>query len=348
MIKSIGVENLPSCIASDGRALLLCPVALLWTGMYVLKSVCNRFRVHRCYGHTINDCALSIDLNVLLRSNITNNSIHIFVVMSYSKLFSVFLLGSMVLLGIGCSEDDPVTPSIPEPNLKSIEVRFMPTFGDDPLVLGQKYVNAAGDSIAFTVLKFYASEFGLVNVDGSKTPMEGIELVDFADSQVEANGYYSYTVKGEPGTYSGLKFAVGVPFDQNHRDVSTQTEPLGPNSGMYWGWNPGYQFFKVEGRVDSMGTPVNFLYHTGEDNRRKTVRLASLAGDNVTEFTVADNDDNVYTVKVDYSKFFARGLDPSEPMNVKMNPGERTNHVGPKDLADRTAANFAEMFSTVQ
>ena len=267
--------------------------------------------------------------------------------MQYTKLLSTFFFVSLLLAGTGCSEDDNPTGSNSVVNAKSIELRFVPTFGDDPLVLGETYVNAAGDSVQFTVLKFYASEFGLIGTDGSEAAMEGIDLVDFEDPQVASNGYYSYTVKGELGTYRGVKFAVGVPFDQNHRDVSTQTAPLGPNSGMYWGWNPGYIFCKVEGRVDSMGTSVNFLYHTGEDNRRKTIRLASLSGDNVTEFVVADNDANLYTIKVDYSKFFEKGVDPSGPMNVKMNPGERTNHVGPKDVADRTAANIAEMFSTM-
>lgn len=267
--------------------------------------------------------------------------------MHYTKLLSTLFFVSLVLVGTGCSEDDNPTGNDPVANAKSIELRFMPTFGNDPLVLGQTYVNAAGDSVQFTVLKFYASEFGLIGTDGSEVSMEGIGLIDFEDSKAVSDGYYSYTVKGEPGTYRGIKFAIGVPFDQNHRDVSTQDAPLGPNSGMYWGWNPGYIFYKVEGRVDSMGTPINFLYHTGEDNRRKTVRLASLTGNNQTEFVVNDNDANVYTIKVDYSKFFEKGVDPSRPMNVKMNPGERANHVGPKDVADRTAANFAEMFSAM-
>ena len=268
--------------------------------------------------------------------------------MLYTKLLGVSLLAVLALAGTGCSDDDNPTNTPVEANLKAIELRFVPTFGEQPLVLGDKYVNAAGDSVMFTVLKFYASEFGLVGDDGAETAVDGIDLIDFEDAEAVSNGYYSYTVKGEPGTYRGIKFAVGVPFDQNHRDVSTQNEPLGPNSGMYWGWNPGYIFYKVEGRVDSMGMPVSFLYHTGEDNRRKTVRLATISGDNVTEFVVADSDDNVYTINVDFSKFFEKGIDPSGPMNVKMNPGERMNHVGPKDLADRTAANFAEMFSAGQ
>lgn len=258
------------------------------------------------------------------------------------------LFATVAVMGMavsGCSEDTPTGTDDPTVTLKPVQVRFVPMFGDRALDLGTSYVNAAGDTVMFTGLSFYASEFALVGSDGSEVPMDGLDLVDFSDPTVADNGYYEVEIMGTPGTYSGLKFSVGVPFDENHRDVSTQELPLGPNSGMYWGWNPGYIFFKVEGRVDSMGTPVDFLFHTGEDNRRKTVRMASVGGDNLTEFTVAESGENVMTLKVDYARFFERGVNPAGPLSLKMNPGERRNHVGPVDLADRTAANFATMFS---
>ena len=269
------------------------------------------------------------------------------------RLFSMGTLLASFLFIAGCSEDGTTTDPIVT-NTETVHLRFVPVFGTKPLQLGDQYVTTAGDSVIFTGLKFYASEFALVNTDGSETSMDGIALIDFEDSELASSGYVSLDLQGEAGTYRGVKFNIGVPFDENHRDVSTQTEPLGPNSGMYWSWNPGYIFFKVEGRVDSMGTPVNFLYHTGEDNRRKTIRLASLSGNDVTEFIVeeddghADHEHNVFTVKVDYSKFFQYGVTPGTPLNVKMNPAERTNHVGPKDLADRTATNFADAFSRSQ
>ncbi|MCB0713599.1 MAG: hypothetical protein KDD67_14825 [Ignavibacteriae bacterium] len=266
-------------------------------------------------------------------------------------LFTLSITFGSALFFSGCTEEtNPVETS---PDLQTIHLRFAPYFGTEPLQLGEKYLTTAGDTIVLTTAMFYASEYALVNVDGSESTLEGITLVDFGDSQLSSEGYFEVDLKGEEGTYRGLKFNVGVPFDQNHRDVSTQSEPLGPNSGMYWSWNPGYIFFKVEGRVDSIGTPVNFLYHTGEDNRRKTIRLASLNGNDITEFVVeasdghTDHEHNVFTVKVDYSKFFEQGVEIGQPMQVKMKVAERTNHVGPKDLADRTAANFAEMFSWV-
>ena len=271
--------------------------------------------------------------------------------MRYTNFILITCIGFALSL-VACSEEE--NPTNPSQDLQTIQLRFVPMFGDQPLQLGQPHVNAADDTVQFTTLKFYTSEFALVNTDGSETTMEGLALIDFDTPTLTTNGYVATEVKGPAGTYRGIKFALGVPFDENHRDVSTQSEPLGPNSGMYWGWNPGYIFSKVEGRVDSMGTPVDFLYHTGEDNRRKTIRLASLHGDNITEFIVekddghSDHEHNIYTINVDYSKFFARGLDPSQPMQVKMNPAERRNHVGPKDLADRTAANLSEMFSKAE
>lgn len=260
------------------------------------------------------------------------------------QFLTSLLLAGMLFTSVGCSDDEGPVNNNPVPNLKTVQVRFVPVFGDAPLMMDHPYQTAAGDTVLFTLLKFYVSGFSLVDTAGGELPLEGLGLVDFSDAAVAANGYYTFTVQGEPGTYRGLKFDIGVPFDQNHRDVSTQVEPLGPNSGMYWGWNPGYVFCKVEGKVDSMGTQQNFLYHIGEDNRRKTIRLASLSGSEISTFVVADNEENVFTVKVDVSKFFAVGLDPNGPLQVKMNPAERTHHVGPKALADRTATNFSDMF----
>lgn len=266
--------------------------------------------------------------------------------MNSIKFLTCLLLIGTSFAGTGCSDNENPVDNTPLPTSKAIQVRFVPMFGDQPLELDHKYANSAGDTVLFTLVKFYVSGFALVDTAGGEVPLEGLGLVDFADPSVDANGYYTFTVKGEPGTYRGLKFDVGVPFDQNHRDASTQTEPLGPNSGMYWGWNPGYIFCRVEGKVDSIGTAKNFAYHIGEDNRRKTIRLASLSGTSITQYVVADNDNNVFTVIVDCSKFFEVGLDPNGPLQVKMNAGERMHHVGPKALADRTAANVVEMFSS--
>lgn len=271
--------------------------------------------------------------------------------------FSTLLLTSLVLIN-GCKKDEGTTAPTPVDNSKPIELRFYPKWGTAPLSLNTRYVNAAGDTVQFSTIKFYISETALVDTTGREILLAdgdthakaahgsglAIWLVDMSATTVAANGYYKFLVKGNPGKYRGLKFSVGVPFSENHKDASTQSEPLGPNSGMYWSWNPGYIFHKIEGRVDSAGQSKVLNYHLGEDNRKAVIRLASLSG-TVTEFIVGETN-NIFKVDVDYSKLFTAGLNnPSLPMNVRMNPAERSHHVGPRNLADRIFANSQLMFA---
>ena len=175
---------------------------------------------------------------------------------------------SSVLLIAGCSDDTaPLTPLPTDSTaLKSVVLRFVPKFGDAPLLLGRKYLDAGGDSVSFTTIKLYVSEMALVDSTGAELPMPGIALVDFGADGVAAKGYATVTTRAKAGTYRGIRFSIGVPSADNHRDAATQALPLGPNSGMYWGWNPGYIFHMIEGKADSASTTVDFAYHIGEDN----------------------------------------------------------------------------------
>jgi hypothetical protein len=275
------------------------------------------------------------------------------------KLFpNVMIIAAITLLTLaGCKKESTVEPPATPDTRKEIELRFFPKFGTTPLQLNEKYLNAAGDSVWFTTLKFYLSETALIDTLGAAIPLEGeshlhkgqhgttpnIWMVDFSDAEFVANGYFSVHVKGNPGKYRGIKFSVGVPYDLNHRDVSTQDPPLGPNSGMYWAWNPGYIFHKMEGKVDSAGTPRDFLYHLGLDHRKATITLASLSG-TVTEFVVSETGPNVFSIDVDYSKLFTPGLNGAA-LQLRQNPSERVHHVGPEALADRIFLNTTKMFT---
>ncbi|MBX2992670.1 MAG: hypothetical protein KF749_16065 [Bacteroidetes bacterium] len=259
----------------------------------------------------------------------------------------------------GCKKDEnPVTDTTTPDTRKEVELRFFPKFGSTPLELNKRFMNANADSVWFTTLKFYLSETALVDTMGRLVPLESpshthkiaheetpnIWMVDFSTATFSANGYVSVIVKGKPGKYRGIKFSVGVPYELNHRDVSTQLPPLGPNSGMYWSWNPGYIFHMMEGKVDSAGMPVNFLYHLGTDNRKVTASLAVLSG-TVSEFVVSETAPNVFSVDIDYSKLFTPGMNGAAALNLRQNPSERMHHVGPANLADRIFLNTAAMFS---
>lgn len=246
-----------------------------------------------------------------------------------------------------CSEDNPVTP--PADNPVDVTLRIYDVFGATPLNLNQKYQTAAGDNVQFSMIRFYLSELALVDTLGREVPVSDhkISLVDFAEAATAQQGYFAVTVQANPGAYRGVKFCVGVPFDENHKDAATQSAPLGPNSDMFWGWNPGYIFHRIEGQADSTSATVDFVYHIGLDNRKLTVMLASLTGASRTTFNVSASATNTFSMNADYSKLFSVGLNPPNAMLLRANPGERVTHSfgSAAVLADRIFGNTQTMFS---
>lgn len=238
---------------------------------------------------------------------------------------------------------------------QTFKLRFQGRFGTDTLRTGRKYLTAGGDSVRFEMARFYVSQIALVDSTGKSHPLIGTHLVDVLDSGAQARGYASLTLKALPGTYRGIRFTIGVPFDQNHADPTTQPAPLGTESGMFWSWNSGYIFNRTEGKVDSAGVEKALAYHIGEDIRALDVNLFSLTG-TVTTLTITGGHHKVaatakasheveshYAVNVDYEKMFLTGLNSSSPLKPSLNANERQAHGGA--LADRIFLNTKAMFA---
>lgn len=119
-------------------------------------------------------------------------------------------------------------------------------------------------------LRFYVHDVKLISADGTKTDFlittdgkwqlaagsnsfgsyPGVALLDFEDATNGCTGGTTETNKSITGTsaagnYVGVEFKVGVPFYLNHLNVSTAVAPLN-NTAMYWAWNSGYKFAKIE------------------------------------------------------------------------------------------------------
>ena len=67
------------------------------------------------------------------------------------------------------------------------------------------------------------------------------------------------------GNYTGITYTIGVDSLRNTMDVTKRTGNLdiaGTAQGMYWAWNSGYIFFKMEGTSPQIATS-NYRYHIG-------------------------------------------------------------------------------------
>jgi uncharacterized repeat protein (TIGR04052 family) len=84
----------------------------------------------------------------------------------------------------------------------------------------------------------------------NKWQYKNVALLDFETGD---NGCSNGTpdtrdiVKGTApaGSYRGLRFKIGVPFELNHQDPTLAPSPLNLTS-MFWTWQGGYKFIKID------------------------------------------------------------------------------------------------------
>jgi hypothetical protein len=201
---------------------------------------------------------------------------------------AIALLSSVVLAG--CAKPEPIDmcPGLPDPqgDVATMTIPLSLVAGDAPASLGAPLVAASGARYRLEMLKLYVAEVDLVKADGGRehallldetgAPLSyGVQLVDAED-----RGSLSLSIKAPRGAYVGMELTGGVPAfcpdgttKLNHVDASAMRAPLDVDSEMYWSWDPGYTFFKVEGRVEIDGEDKSFFYHVGDDRRLMHIAL---------------------------------------------------------------------------
>ena len=175
-----------------------------------------------------------------------------------------------LLFVAGCEDD-----SAAEPVTEPVTIRFAATVGELPWRCGQLYqdVGLTPAPVQPQDLRFFVHGFELVRADGSSEPVQlddvagwqakQVALLDFEDGAGKCNTGTPDT-RGEvtgrvpPGDYVGLRFSLGVPFSENHKNAAVAPAPLA-QSALSWNWQQGYIFLRFEG-----GTPAGrYEVHLG-------------------------------------------------------------------------------------
>ncbi|WP_299429371.1 MbnP family protein [uncultured Meiothermus sp.] len=156
-----------------------------------------------------------------------------------------------------------------------VELKINLRIGDQPLQFGQTYQTPQGQRYQINMVKFYISEVALVRPDGREVVVDGLVLADFK-RDAPTQGVSVMRMEVPPGEYRGIRFNVGVPRELNHLDATTQQMPLGINSGMFWAWNPGYIFYRLEGTALLPDGNQGWVIHMGTDSFRLPVRIHDL------------------------------------------------------------------------
>lgn len=146
-----------------------------------------------------------------------------------------------------------------------LTVEFDNIAGSSNLQLGTGvYTNASGEQLSVTKLKYYVSNFALTKTDGTvyTVPQDSCYfLIDESDETT-----HEPLLHVPEGEYKTLSFVLGVDSLRNTKDISLRTGVLDPTAtggDMYWGWNSGYIFFKMEGTSPAAGMGGGFMYHIG-------------------------------------------------------------------------------------
>lgn len=176
----------------------------------------------------------------------------------------------MFLFLLASCKKEKVEPIYNDKNLAPLSVEFDNIVGGTNLYLNSgTYTNAAGENFSVTLLQYYISNIKVYKADGT----EYIVPQDSSYFLIKESDVLSRfaTVKVPEGDYTRLVFTLGVDSLRSIMDIEKRTGVLDPSGGMddgmYWGWNSGYIFFKMEGISDA--APIDgsgqrkFRYHIG-------------------------------------------------------------------------------------
>ncbi|MBC8110954.1 MAG: hypothetical protein H7Y04_07845 [Verrucomicrobia bacterium] len=150
------------------------------------------------------------------------------------------------------------------------------------------YKNVYQETFKVTLFQYYISNIRLLKSDGSEfvVPQDSSYfLIKENDSRSKVINLSSIPV----GNYIGISFLVGVDSLRNTMDLNRRNGCLDVGRqarDMYWAWNSGYIFLKLEGKFqqadkDEYTKETPFSYHIGMFGGRKTKTINNLRKVNI-------------------------------------------------------------------
>ncbi len=184
-------------------------------------------------------------------------------------LKNILIVSLSLLTQLSCRKN-PTEPGFNPENLAPLSIEFDNIVGGQNLILNNvNFTNASGEVYNIQVLQYYISNIQVAKADGTvyTVPQDSSY---FLIKESEPDTRFA-RVKVPEGDYTRVTFTLGVDSLRSTMDISKRTGVLDPaggmDNGMYWGWNPGYIFLKMEGispaaPVDPTGVR-KYRYHIG-------------------------------------------------------------------------------------
>jgi uncharacterized repeat protein (TIGR04052 family) len=183
-----------------------------------------------------------------------------------------FLIAATAGLLLNACGTTPTTPTGSAIGTQPVTLRFAAQVAGQPFACGQSYTNIGTTRSTITPSDFrlYVSELQLIDAAGRAVPvtltqdgvwqLDDLALLDFENGSGPCrNGTAATntTVRGTvpAGTYTGLRFTLGVPFARNHGDPTVAPTPLNLTA-MFWNWQGGYKFIKFDTATSGQAATV--------------------------------------------------------------------------------------------
>lgn len=141
---------------------------------------------------------------------------------------------------------------------QALSIPFDAVVGSDMAMCGMSYAISGQDAELADARLFLSNlevridgAWQAVTLDDTDWQHDGVVLLDFEDGSGacadSGTSDLNDTVTGTApaGTIDGFRFDVGVPFALNHNDSATAPAPLNA-PGMFWTWQGGYKFVRVD------------------------------------------------------------------------------------------------------
>ncbi len=220
------------------------------------------------------------------------------------------------------------------PDNGKLILQFENYVGDKPLIMDTVfYKNSFGQSYTVSMFKYYVGNFHLKNSNGQEFISKGYFLLN----QEDKNSMKIIIDSIPQGEYSATSFTLGV--DSIDNCSGAQSGALDPINGMFWAWNTGYVFLKMEGKSPaSKSTAKQLEFHIGgykEPNN--CIRIIHLKLNQSIQ--VKEKKTNIVRIKADVSHLFsgANSIDFSKLSSV-------TDYRNAKAIAD----NYSTLFSVIE
>jgi hypothetical protein len=211
-----------------------------------------------------------------------------------NKIYTLF--SHAVLAAVAC-----VCLSAVNPGQKgTLTIQLNNYVGNELLKLDSgSYTNILRQTYTISEFKYYLGDIHLWALNGTAFVTNDYYLVD-----EENEASKKIVIHNVPAnTYIGLSFILGV--DSLHNCSGAQSGVLDPINGMFWSWNSGYIFLKIEGHAPASTSPGHiFEFHIGGYKPpAKCIRGISLSMRNRPLKIISGGNAKVW-LKADASKIF--------------------------------------------